>query len=197
MKNSIIFWGKMTLKSVLLAVLNLIVYFLIFNFLMGGSVFNDKGCMAGIWFLTGILVGFEINRKNGGISLTIAFGATRKNAFIGYIISDIAMIAIFSGFQMLIAAYTGEKNIQAYIFNIIICAATGQAIAGSMNKDKYMVLYIIVSIISVVVAVAWLVFNYIAESNSLNIPVMIFAVVYYAWMAVCTERSTRMLEVRV
>lgn len=45
------------------------------------------------------------------------------------------------------------KNIQAYIFNIIICAATGQAIAGSMNKDKYMVLYIIVSIISVVVAV--------------------------------------------
>ena len=120
MKNSIIFWGKMTLKSVLLAVLNLIVYFLIFNFLMGGSVFNDKGCMAGIWFLTVILVGFEINRKNGGISLTIAFGATRKNAFIGYIISDIAMIAIFSGFQMLIAAYTGEKNIQAYIFNIII-----------------------------------------------------------------------------
>lgn len=109
MKNSIIFWGKMTLKSVLLAVLNLIVYFLIFNFLMGGSVFNDKGCMAGIWFLTVILVGFEINRKNGGISLTIAFGATRKNAFIGYIISDIAMIAIFSGFQMLIAAYTGEK----------------------------------------------------------------------------------------
>lgn len=66
MKNSIIFWGKMTLKSVLLAVLNLIVYFLIFNFLMGGSVFNDKGCMAGIWFLTVILVGFEINRKNGG-----------------------------------------------------------------------------------------------------------------------------------
>lgn len=50
MKNSIIFWGKMTLKSVLLAVLNLIVYFLIFNFLMGGSVFNDKGCMAGICF---------------------------------------------------------------------------------------------------------------------------------------------------
>lgn len=40
MKNSIIFWGKMTLKSVLLAVLNLIVYFLIFNFLMGGSVFQ-------------------------------------------------------------------------------------------------------------------------------------------------------------
>ena len=183
MKNSIIFWGKMTLKSVLSAVLALIVYFLIFNFLMDGRVINDKGCMAGIWFLAVILVGFEINRKTGGISLTIVFGVTRKNAFIGYIISDIAMIAIFSGFQMLIAAYTGEKNIPAYIFIIIICAATGQAIAESMNKDKYMVLYIIVSIISVVVAVAWMVFNYIAESNSLNIPVMIFAVVYYAWMA--------------
>lgn len=115
MKNSIIFWGKMTLKSVLSAVLALIVYFLIFNFLMDGRVINDKGGMAGIWFLAVILVGFEINRKTGGISLTIAFGATRKNAFIGYIISDIAMIAIFSGFQMLIAAYTGEKNIPAYI----------------------------------------------------------------------------------
>ena len=197
MKNSIIFWEKMTLKSVLSAVLSLIVYFLIFNFLMGGSVFNDKGCMAGIWFLAVILVGFEINRKTGGISLAIAFGATRKNAFIGYIISDIAMIVIFSGFQMLIAAYAGDKNIPAYISIIIICAAIGQAIAGSMNKDKYMVLYIIVSIISVVVDVAWLVFNYIAESNSLNILVMIFAVVYYAWMAACTERSTRRLEVRV
>ena len=51
---------------------------------MGGSVINDKGCMGGIWFLAVILVGFEINRKNGGISLTIAFGATRKNAFIGF-----------------------------------------------------------------------------------------------------------------
>ena len=58
MKNSIIFWEKMTLKSVLLAVLNLIVYFLIFNFLMGGSVFNVMGCMSGIWFLTVILVVF-------------------------------------------------------------------------------------------------------------------------------------------
>lgn len=197
MKNSIIFWGKMTLKSVLSAVLALIVYFLIFNFLTDGRVINDKGCMASIWFLAVILVGFEINRKTGGISLAIAFGATRKNAFIGYIISDIAMIVIFSGFQMLIAVYTGEKNIPAYIFIIIICAATGQAIAESMNKDKYMVLYIIVSIISVVVALAWMVFNYIAESNSLNIPVMIFAVAYYAWMAVCTERRTRRLEVRV
>ena len=37
MKNSIIFWEKMTLKSVLSAVLALIVYFLIFNFLMDGS----------------------------------------------------------------------------------------------------------------------------------------------------------------
>ena len=197
MKNSIIFWGKMTLKSVLSAVLALIVYFLIFNFLMDGRVISDKGCMASIWFLAVILVGFEINRKTGGISLAIAFGATRKNAFIGYIISDIAMIVIFSGFQMLIAAYIGEKNIQAYISIIIIGAATGQAIAECMNKDKYMVLYIIVSIISVVVAVAWLVFNYIAENNSLNIPVMIFAVVYYAWMAACTERSTRKLEVMV
>lgn len=197
MKNSIIFWGRKTLKSVVSAVFALIVYFLVSNFLMDGSAIDDKGCMAGIWFLAVILVGFEINRKTGGISLAIAFGATRKNAFIGYIISDIAMIVIFSGFQMLIAAYTGEKNIQAYIFIIIICAATGQAIAESMNKDKYMVLYIIVSIISVVVALAWMVFNYIAESNSLNIPVMIFAVVYYAWMAACTERSTRRLEVRV
>ena len=76
-------------------------------------------------------------------------------------------------------------------------SAAGRGGAGSLIKVNYMVLYIIVSIISVVVAVAWLVFNYIAESNSLNIPVMIFAVVYYAWMAVCTERSTRMLEVRV
>lgn len=75
-----------------------------------------RGGMAGIWFLAVILVGFEINRKTGGISLTIAFGATRKNAFIGYIISDIAMIAIFSGFQMLIAAYTGEKKYSSLYF---------------------------------------------------------------------------------
>lgn len=63
MKNSIIFWEKMTLKSVLSAVFALIVYFLTFNFLMGGSVIDDKGCMAGIWFLAAILVGFEINRR--------------------------------------------------------------------------------------------------------------------------------------
>ena len=40
MKNSIIFWGKMTLKSVLLAVLNLIVYFLIFKFFNGRKCFQ-------------------------------------------------------------------------------------------------------------------------------------------------------------
>ena len=78
MKNSIIFWGKMTLKSVLLAVLNLIVYFLIFNFLMGGSVFNDKGCMAGIWFLTVILVGFEIHRKTGEFRLQLLLEPQEK-----------------------------------------------------------------------------------------------------------------------
>lgn len=49
MKNSIIFWGKMTLKSVLSAVLALIVYFLIFNFLMDGRVINDKG----VWPVSG------------------------------------------------------------------------------------------------------------------------------------------------
>ena len=78
MKNSIIFWEKMTLKSVLSAVLSLIVYFLIFNFLMGGSVFNDKGCMAGIWFLAVILVGFEINRKTGEFRLQLLLEPQEK-----------------------------------------------------------------------------------------------------------------------